>query len=108
MKCPLCNGKMKARKVDFSMYGESFGKFEAEVCDSCGEEFFDEKVTAKIDQIAKERELWGLEATTKVSALGNAVAVRITKKLAQFLELKKGEEVRVYPENKHKLVISVP
>lgn len=45
------------------------------------------------------------EARTKIGQVGNSIDVKINKKLAQFAGFKKGEEVRVYPEGKNKLVI---
>jgi len=35
------------------------------------------------------------------------MAVTINKKIADYLHLEKGEEVFVYPEDKHRLVIEI-
>jgi antitoxin component of MazEF toxin-antitoxin module len=40
-----------------------------------------------------------------VTQSGNALAVRIAKKVAEFVSLKKGEEVSVHPEGRKRLVI---
>ena len=106
IKCPVCNaGSMDKKEVSFSLYGENLGRFSAEVCNNCGEDFFDEKSSKKIDEIAKKKGLYGLEADTKISELGTNVAVRINKKLAEFFHTKKGDEIRVYPENKKRLIV---
>ena len=106
MKCYTCEkGTLKKKKVPFTMYGEKLGMFDAEVCTACNETFFSEEASDKIDAISKEKGFWGLEARTRVGKVGNAIDVKISKKLAEFAGLKKGEEVRVYPETKKRLII---
>ena len=105
MKCDECGGKIEKKKVDFSLYGESLGKFDAEVCTRCGEELFSEEVSQQMDQVAKEKGLWGLESHTKVGQAGDSLIIRINKKVAEFHGLKKGEEVTVAPESKRKLAV---
>lgn len=105
--CP-CGGEMVKKKIDFSMYGKSLGKFPALVCTKCGDEYFEQDISDKINKIAKQKGLWGLESKTKLTEVGNSYAVRITKKLFKFLKLHKGEEVTLYPENQHKLIIEIP
>jgi YgiT-type zinc finger domain-containing protein len=107
IRCEECGGKTIHKKVDFSMYGISLGKFPAEVCTKCGEEVFTEEVSDQIEKITKQKGLYGLEARTKVGVAGNSLDVRIGKKVARFFGLKKGEEVLTYPESKHKLVIEI-
>ena len=107
IKCEECGGKIIHKKVDFRMYGISLGKFQAQVCTKCGEEVFTEEVSDEIEAITKKKGLYGLEARTKIGVAGNCLDVRIGKKLAKFLGLKKGEEVTTYPESKDKLVIEI-
>jgi len=107
-KCYLCEkGTLHKKKVDYVLLGEDFGKFDAEVCDKCGEEFFDEKVSMATEKIAKEKGLFGIEARTKIAEVGNSYCIRIPKKIFEFMSLKKGEEVLLIPENKKRLVIDV-
>ncbi|MBU4493493.1 MAG: YgiT-type zinc finger protein [Nanoarchaeota archaeon] len=105
--CEECGGKIIHKKVDYILLGQNLGKFPAEVCTKCGEQVFDEDVSGKIDVIAKQKGLWGLQAKTRVGKIGNSFNILINSKIARFLELKKGEEVVVYPESKNKLVITV-
>lgn len=105
--CPECEGNLARKKVDFSMYGESLGEFPALVCSKCGSEYFDDETTGKIEKIAKQKGLWGLESQTKIAEVGNSYAIRISKRIFDFMDLKKGEEVTIKPESKKKLVISV-
>ncbi len=45
-KCYVCGiGKLIKKKVDYKVFGISIGKFDAEVCDKCGETFFDEEIS---------------------------------------------------------------
>ncbi|MFH1915939.1 MAG: hypothetical protein ABIJ21_01625 [Nanoarchaeota archaeon] len=106
MKCYVCGkGNLEHKKMPFSMYGIRLGTFDAETCPACNEIFFTEESSDKIDTIAKKKGLFGLEAKTKIGKVGNSIDVKISKRLAEFAGLKKGEEVRIYPEGKKKLVI---
>ena len=104
--CYICGkGELVKRNVEVKPYGISIGKFDAEVCTLCNETFFSESVSDRIDETAKEKGLFGLEARTKIGRVGNSIDVKISKKIAAFTGLKKGEEVRVYPEGKNKIII---
>ena len=107
MKCPICQGKLVRRKVEYG-YGEvSFGKFEADACRECGEAFFTEEASDAIDLKAKELGLWGLERRSKISYSGNSLIVRLPKDLIQKLGWRKGQEVLLRPEGKRRIVIEV-
>lgn len=105
MKCPICEkGTLKEGKIKESMFGVYLGEFSAEICTECGESFTDSNTTKKIEEIAKKKGIWGLSATTKITKTGNSLAVRIPKKIVEYLKLKVSKEVFVHPED-HKLVI---
>ena len=105
-KCYICEkGDLSKQKVDFKLYGEIVGKFNAEVCSHCGEKFFDEETSNKIDDVTKKKGLWGLESETIIGQSGDSLMVRISKKLADFLNLHKGEKVKIRIEDRKKLVI---
>ena len=106
-KCEECGGKVARKEVEFKLYKESLGNFPAEVCLSCGEELFDEETSDRIDAAAKERGLLGLGAQTKLAQVGSSIAVTINKKIVNFMQLEKGEEVNVYPESKKRLVVEI-
>ena len=105
--CKLQQQKCRNKKDRLKVYGISLGKFEAEVCNNCGEEVFSEEVSDKIDEIAKEKGLWGLESHSKIGRSGDGLIIRVNKKLANFLELKEGEEITLIPESKEKLIIEI-
>ena len=106
-KCDECGGKLVEKKADFSMFGVSLGKFQAEVCSKCGEEVFTEETSAKIDEIAKEKGLFGLAARTTVGKSGDSLDIRINRKIAEFANLQKGQTVMVHPEGKNRIVITL-
>lgn len=107
-QCYLCEkGPLRKEKVPYTLYGEHIGLFPAEVCSSCGEVFFDEQASRKITQATKAKGLWGLGARTKIGQAGNTLDIRLPKRLIEFLGLKKGEEVTIYPEDKRKLVVEL-
>ena len=106
-KCEECNGNIIRKKVDYIYLGENLGKFEAEVCEKCKEVVFDEEITKKVSEIAKKKGLYGLASKAKISQVGNSIAITINKKLAKFANLKKGEEVTLYPEDKHRIIIEI-
>lgn len=96
---------MKKKKVDYFLVGENLGKFEAEVCDKCNEQFFNEEVDVHITKAAKEKGLWGIMTKTKIGQAGSTLDIRLPKKIIEFLKLKKGEEVIIYPEGKKRLIV---
>ena len=106
-KCWECGGRMIDKKADYSLYGISLGKFPARVCNKCNETYFSEGISREITKIAKERGLWGLGYKTKIGQAGSTLDIRLNKTLINFLGLKKGEEVTVYPESKNKLVVTI-
>jgi len=98
---------MKRSKAEYSYYDTSLGKFDAEVCEECGEAFFTEEASDKIDALAREKGLWGMERRTKISYSGNSLIVRIPKDIAEFMNLVKGEDITIHPEGKGKLVVEI-
>ncbi len=105
MKCPLCeNGTLKKTKVKEYMFGVYLGEFPAEVCTKCGETFTDSVITKKIEEVAKKKGIWGLGAVTRITKTGNSLAVRIPKKIAEYLKLKDGKEAYMHPDAE-KLII---
>jgi len=106
-KCALCNGKLKGRLIEYSVYGVSLGKFPAKVCEKCNEQWFDEETSRKIEEAEKKADLFGLSRESKVSYSGNSLIIRIPKDIAKFMNLTKDSEVVIYPENKNKISIDL-
>ena len=105
MKCPMCEkGELKKGKIREDMFGVFLGEFPADICTKCGESFTDEEATKKIEEAAKRKGIWGLGIKTRITKSGNSLAIRIPKRIAEFLKLKEGEEAYLHPE-RNKLVM---
>ena len=107
MKCVICDGKTTGKLIEHKEFGISLGNFKAEVCQKCGEIFFDEKTAEKIQQKSKQMGLFGIAKKARIAEIGNSIAIRIPKEIAKFLDLKKGREVTMFPKSKHGLHIDV-
>ncbi len=107
MKCVLCNGKTVERLVEYTEFNAGLGKFKANVCERCGEQYFDEKIVEQIQNLSKKLGLFGLAKKSKIAQVGNSIAIRIPKEIVRFLNLKKGKEVVLFPKNRHDLHIQV-
>ena len=107
-KCPECEGKIEEKKLNYTLIGVNLGKFNTLVCNKCKRQFYEDTELDKIDKVAKEKKLWGLEHRTKLNILGNSLAIRFSKNQIEFSKLKKGEEVLIYPESKNKIIIEIP
>ncbi|MFA4886986.1 MAG: AbrB/MazE/SpoVT family DNA-binding domain-containing protein [Candidatus Nanoarchaeia archaeon] len=107
MKCALCEGGLKEETIEYKEFGVSLGKFLGKRCVSCGEVFFGGEVVEKIQKKSKELGLFGLAKKARIAQLGNSIAVRIPKELAEFLHLKKEDEVRISPFGKKGLLIEM-
>lgn len=105
MKCPICEEKMKKTKAPYFFGSRKLGEFEAEKCPRCNEIFFTEEASDKIDKLARDMGLWGLRQEGKLGYSGNSLIVRVPKKIAEFLNFKKGQKVSIHPEGKGKLVV---
>ena len=106
--CYICEkGELKTKKAAYALYGILIGNFPAEICDSCGEIFFSEETSREITKATKAKGLWGISARTKIGKAGSTLDIRLPKKIIEFLNLKKGEEITVYPESKRRLIIDL-
>ena len=107
-KCYICEkGNLEKKKVPYELLGEKIGMFDAEVCPSCGEVFFDEETSRKITAATKMKGLWGLGSRTKIGQAGSTLDIRLPKRIINLLKLKKGEDVMIYPESKKRLIVEL-
>lgn len=99
VNCYECGkGKLIKKKVEYEQYSTPVGKYSAEVCNKCGEVFFDSKVVEKIEDELKKRGLWGLGVKTQVGTSGNALDIKLSKRLVDFFHLRKGQTVLIEPK----------
>ena len=106
-KCISCSGKLEKQIIDYKIYGISIGKFPILVCDSCGEQWFSEETSKKIEEKEKEIGIFGLSIDSKVSYSGNSLIIRIPQNIAKFMKLNEKSKINIEPENKNKLCISI-
>ena len=106
-KCVSCNGKLKSKVIDYKVYGVSIGRYPALVCDSCGEQWFSEDTSRKIEEKEKELGIFGLAIKSNVSYSGNSLIIRIPAEIAKFMNIKKQTKIKIEPENKNKLCVSL-
>jgi len=107
-KCPVCEkGTLSKKTVSYEVYEEKLGDFPALVCGACGEEWFNEATAREIEQLEKEKGLFGLSARTKISYSGNSLIVRIPKAIADFMKLSKEQVVTVHPEGRDKFSVEL-
>lgn len=107
MKCIMCEGKTIRKDVEYKEFGISLGDFKADVCKKCGETYFNEETAEKIQAKSKQMGLFGLTKKVKIAEIGNSIAIRIPKEIAEFLKLDKGKEVTIFPESKQALHINL-
>ncbi len=87
-KCVICDkGAMVKRQVEYKDVGISLGRFQAEVCTSCGEAVFSEETAKKIETLEKKLGIFGLEEKAKVRKSGNSLTLTITTKIEGFEKL---------------------
>ena len=43
---------------------------------------------------------------TKIGQAGSTLDIRLPKRIIKFFDLKKGEEVTIYPEDKNKMIVT--
>ncbi len=108
MKCGLCEkSELIEDKVEYFQFGVSLGKFNASVCPSCKETFFDGNASEQIEVKAKKMGLWGLSRKSKVGTSGSSLDVKIPKDIAEFLSIRKGAEIVIEPLGTNKIEITV-
>ena len=107
-KCYECEkGYLTEKKMEYTKYDIFIGSYPAEVCNTCGEIFFDSDTVGKIEKKVKEKGLWGLATKTKIGTSGNALDVKLSKKLIEFAGVHQGQEVLIEPISKNKFEVTV-
>lgn len=107
-KCPICKkGTLRKEVIEEKMFGVELGRFEADVCDQCGESFVDENTMLKIEAEAKRQGVWGLGQKVKIGKSGNSIVVRIPARLARFMGLEAGREAFLQPDGEKRLIIEI-
>lgn len=107
-KCPECEkGCLQKKKIPYYLYGIKIGDFEGEVCSKCDAKYFNEEQDMKIEEKVKSMNLWGLETESKIRQSGSSLSITLPSKLVKFLNVKKGKEVMLIPEDEHTIRVRV-
>jgi YgiT-type zinc finger domain-containing protein len=104
-----CGAKARRIKTQLELYdGEVvINNVDAIYCPECNEEL----LTTEQVRDARERVkgiLPGFESFTvrkKITKVGNSLTIPLAKEIADYMSLKKGEEVRITLKNKHRLIV---
>jgi YgiT-type zinc finger domain-containing protein len=109
-KC-ICGTTMRKVKTKLELFGGDIviNDVDAFFCPGCGEELFSsEQATAAQDRVHET--FPGFEAFSirkKVTKVGNSLTVPLSKELADYLGVKKGDDVRITIKNRHRLIVDV-
>ncbi|MBI4450373.1 YgiT-type zinc finger protein [Candidatus Woesearchaeota archaeon] len=107
MKCVMCGGTTERKTAEYREQGVLLGKYPADVCTKCGEAYYDSATARVIQQQSRSKGLHGSAEKATVGEVGNSLAVRIPKSIAQIVGLKKGQTVTVMPHGERELHIDV-
>lgn len=102
-----CGSRTEIKKLPYLVYGMKVGDYSTMVCGGCGRKYYSEEVSLEMEKREQELGLWGLEAETKIGKVGDSLDIKINKKLADFLKLKKGQKVRIFPESRNSITIEL-
>jgi len=97
---------MKEKLVEHKEFGVSLGKFPAMTCSKCGERFYGLAAVDKIQAASKKAGLFGKVSRVKAAKIGNSIAIRVPKEIAEFVHLKPGMDVVIHPES-GKMIVEV-
>ncbi|MBU0460414.1 MAG: YgiT-type zinc finger protein [Nanoarchaeota archaeon] len=106
--CYECGkGKLTKKLVDYKQYNVLVGKYPAEVCQECGEVFFGSETVEQIENKLKEKNLWGLGIKTQIGTSGNALDIKLGKRLVKFFHLQKGQTVLIEPKTTNRFEVEI-
>ena len=79
MLCPICEKATMIRKLEpFYFKNLYFGKYEADICPSCGEVLFTQKASREIDKKAILLKVWGINR--KLAKNGDMISLSVELK----------------------------
>ena len=110
MEC-ACGAKMRNVKTQLSLFdGEIvLNNVDAVYCPDCNEEIMTTEQAAEAQRRLKEAlpNFEAFQISKKITRVGNSLTVPLSKELADYMNLKKGQEVRITLKNRHRLVLDV-
>ncbi|MFH1256015.1 MAG: YgiT-type zinc finger protein [Candidatus Diapherotrites archaeon] len=109
MKC-VCGASLQEIKTDMDFFD---GKVvvrdvKAFYCPECKEELFDSKEGDRLfEQVSKLNIVQAFESRKKIAKVGNSFAIPVSKEIADFMQMKKGEEIKIRVQNTKRIVVDL-
>ena len=109
MKC-VCGNKLREIRTEMDFFE---GKLimrdvKAFYCSKCKEELFESKEGNRVfDEISKTGTRYSFETRKRIAKVGNSFAIPVSKEIADYMQIKKGEEIIVRVKDQKRLVIEV-
>ena len=103
-----CGGKIKWKRDKVNVEGIDCMVLDIEYCQKCGEGYFPEETMEVVERKLKDNGSWGIKRRgVNLWESGNSVLIRVSKDIADQLNLKPDNKVTIYSEGKRKLVIDI-
>jgi hypothetical protein len=109
MKC-VCGNKLQEIETEMDFFDGNLimRNIKAFYCSKCKEELFDSKEGDKIfEQASKLSPQHAFESRKKIAKVGNSFAIPVSKEIADYMQIKKGEDIIIKVKNPKRLIIEV-
>ncbi|MFH1587092.1 MAG: YgiT-type zinc finger protein [Candidatus Diapherotrites archaeon] len=109
MKC-VCGANMEKIKTEMDFHdGQVIVRnVTAFYCPKCKEELFDSKEGDRIfGQVSKLNIAQSFESRKKITKVGNSFAIPVSKEIADYMQIKKGEDIKIKVQNQKRLIVDL-
>ena len=109
MKC-VCGTTLKPIKTEMDLYDGSISvkNVDAYYCPHCKEEIFTAEQGENIrEKLQKINPIQAFSTRKKIIKVGNTLAIPVSKEMAEFMHLKKGQEAEISVKDKNRLILSL-
>ncbi len=109
MKC-VCGNKLQEIETEMDFFDGNLimRNVKAFYCSKCKEELFDSKEGDKIfEQVSKLSPQYAFESRKKIAKVGNSFAIPVSKEIADYMQIKKGEDIIIKVKSPKRLIIEV-
>jgi len=106
-----CGAKARSIKTRLELYDGSviINDVDALYCPECNEELMTSEQVAAAKERVKDMlpAFQAFSLRKKITKVGNSLTIPLAKELAEYMNLKKGEEVKITLKNRNRLIIDV-
>jgi len=109
MKC-VCGNKLQEIRTEMDFFDGKviMRDVKAFYCSKCKEELFDSKEgDTMFDQLSKLNVQYAFESRKKIAKVGNSYAIPVSKEIADYMQIKKGEEIVIKVKGPKRLIVEV-